>query len=100
MEEDREFIRFGSADDLSLAAAVDFLVRSGELAIRSSPAGWTFRLADPAGGEELLQLVQLTCPSTRREYFLPVPPKIGSCAQAVAWTFGLNRWSYHPTVET
>jgi len=34
-----------------------------------------------------LRLVRVQCPSTGRQYALPVPPTIQTCQQAVAWGF-------------
>lgn len=46
--------------------------------------------------------VHVTDPSTEREYYLRVPPefKNRSPREAVAWTFGEDRTSYKPSVET
>ena len=37
---------------------------------------------------------------TYKEYFLHVPPTITTCKQAVAWTFGKEEKTYHPSQET
>lgn len=58
------------------------------------------RLPDPQNPAEPLVLVQVACPSTERQYCLRVPPTAGTCAEAVAWTFGLSERGYHPSVET
>ncbi|HWI58139.1 MAG TPA: hypothetical protein VNZ22_12995 [Bacillota bacterium] len=41
------------------------------------------------------------CPSTRRQYFLRVPPKMKTCHQAAAWMAGFdNPKLYRPQIET
>lgn len=47
-----------------------------------------------------LYFAQVTCPSTRRNYFLSVPPHLRSAQEAVAWTFGLPGAEYAPEEET
>jgi hypothetical protein len=37
---------------------------------------------------------------TWKNYLLRVPPTIRSCAEAVAWTFGMGESEYQPAVET
>lgn len=43
---------------------------------------------------------QVVCPSTRRRYFLCVPPTVRTAAEAVAWTFGKSVDEYRPEIET
>lgn len=45
-------------------------------------------------------VVKVTCPSTDRTFTLQVPPRIQTCSEAVAWTFGLDEDEYAPAVET
>jgi hypothetical protein len=41
------------------------------------------------------------CPSTGRQYFLRVPPKMNTCHQAAAWMAGFDDPAlYHPEIET
>ena len=41
------------------------------------------------------------CPSTGREYFLPVPPTVATCREAAAWLAGFDRAEdYAPVQET
>jgi hypothetical protein len=37
---------------------------------------------------------------SRRHHFLRVPPGVLTCGRAVAWTFGMERGDYAPTVES
>jgi len=66
---------------------------------------------DPGGKRELLRvalegdedLVCLSCfcPSTKRHYFLRVPPTTSTCHQAAAWMAGFDDPSkYSPVIET
>ena len=52
------------------------------------------------GLHEPLSAVRVRCPSTGQIYFLRVPPTMGTCRQAVAWTFGFERVEeYQPKQE-
>ena len=57
-----------------------------------------YRITVP--GRVPLAVVQVSCPSTGREYLLAVPPWIARCQDAVAWTFGLRPHEYTPIQET
>ena len=37
---------------------------------------------------------------SRRRYFLRVPPSVRTARRAVAWTFGLTKAEYAPTVQS
>jgi hypothetical protein len=57
----------------------------------------------PTDPEGRIVVVQVQCPSTGRVYLLRVPPAMASCAQAVAWTFGIEgaeAREFAPVVET
>lgn len=47
--------------------------------------------------DRLLKMVEVTCPSTGRLYFLRVPPGVRTCQEAVASTFNVSE--YNPTKE-
>jgi hypothetical protein len=52
-------------------------------------------------GDEPLVGLSCFCPSTKRQYFLRVPPKMTTCHQAAAWMAGFEDPSlYHPHIET
>jgi hypothetical protein len=66
---------------------------------------------DSGGARQLLQIdllqdeplvgLSCCCPSTGRQYFLRVPPKMKTCHQAAAWMAGYDDPSlYHPKIET
>lgn len=45
--------------------------------------------------------LRCSCPSTARQYLLPVPPNIGTCHNAAAWLAGFNNPDdYQPVQET
>jgi hypothetical protein len=45
--------------------------------------------------------LDVRCPSTRKQYFLRVPPDVRTCRQAAAWMAGFrNPTDYQPMVET
>jgi hypothetical protein len=52
---------------------------------------------DPEG---VARYVQVHDASTRRTYFLRVPPTVETAAEAVAWTFSLTSEEYHPARES
>ncbi len=49
-----------------------------------------------------LKVVNSTLESdgSRKEYFMCVPPAMQTCAEAVAWTFGMDASDYKPIEET
>ncbi len=47
-----------------------------------------------------LYFAHVVCPSTQRNYYLPVPPHLRSAQDAVGWTFGLDGKAYNPEIET
>jgi len=49
---------------------------------------------------EHIHFAKVICPTTGRNYFLCVPPKISSVDEAVAWTFGKSVKEYKPERET
>jgi len=49
---------------------------------------------------EHIHFAKVICPTTGRNYFLCVPPKISSVDEAVAWTFGKSAKDYKPERET
>jgi hypothetical protein len=53
----------------------------------------------PRDPDRVIKIVQVICPSTEREYMLRVPTHIVTCAEAVAWTFGLSPEEYAPMIE-
>lgn len=67
--------------------------------------------SDPGGPRQLLRLemkedeplvtMSCFCPSTKRQYFLRVPPTTSTCRQAAAWIAGFdNPDDYRPLIET
>jgi hypothetical protein len=51
--------------------------------------------------DEPLVGLSCQCPSTGRQYFLRVPPRMKTCHQAAAWMAGYDDPSlYRPTIET
>ncbi len=49
---------------------------------------------------EYIHFAKVIFPSTGRNYFLCVPPKISNVEEAVAWTFGKRAKEYKPERET
>lgn len=49
--------------------------------------------------EPRIVCVQVICPSTDKTYLLRVPPTIETCAEAIAWTFNVDKKDYAPIVE-
>ena len=57
-----------------------------------------FKTIDAQAG--YLQAVRVVCPTTGRVYHLGVPPKVKTCAEAVASTFKLTAKEYSPQRES
>lgn len=49
---------------------------------------------------DFIYFAQVVCPSTQRQYFLCVPPKLRTAKEAVAWSFGKTAEEYKPDIET
>jgi hypothetical protein len=50
--------------------------------------------------EDLL-ILNMSCPSTGRNYFIRVPPRVKTCHEAAAWIAGFDDpKEYEPLVET
>ncbi len=50
---------------------------------------------------QIVHYLRCLCPSTKREYLLPVPPNIRKCHSAAAWLAGFDNPSeYKPILET
>jgi hypothetical protein len=81
-----------------------YLDDSRAQAIATDRCGSLYRLPAPHGGEPLVLVkVRNATPEpdgTWKDYFLRVPPSVGSPREAVAWTFGLEPAAYAPVVET
>ena len=58
------------------------------------------RIPLPETERGYLQSVKVVCPTTRRVYYLGVPPNVTTCQEAVASTFGLKPEQYNPERET
>ena len=50
--------------------------------------------------EGVARCVQVQDASTKRQYFLRVPPEMRTAREAVAWSFGIDPDDYVPAVET
>lgn len=49
---------------------------------------------------EPMMYVKVICPSTKKYYFLRVPPNMKTVKEAIAWTFNLTENQYKPIQET
>ena len=65
--------------------------------VHADEAGALVRIATAAGP---VMAVRVTCPSTRREYVLRVPPAITTAREGVAWTFGVTAEEYQPAAQS
>ena len=80
-----------------------YLVESGAKEIATDKCGSLYRKEIP--GDEPLVMVKVRNSSPEpdgsfKDYFLRVPPTMGTARQAVAWTFGLRPSEYRPQVES
>ena len=62
--------------------------------------GVLYEVQLPHEWERVARYVHVQDSSTTRMYFLRVPPRIQTAAEAVAWTFGFSEEEYHPIQET
>jgi hypothetical protein len=79
----------------------EFMSKLGGVVIDAGPRGILYEVELPADDPEgVARYVQVRDVSTRRQYFLRVPPTIQTAAEALAWSFGLSVEAYHPAQET
>jgi len=78
------------------------LAKAGVYELHRTHHGTLYRLerTDPHRREEPWVFVQVTCPSTGRQYCLSVPPRTKTVQQGIAWTFGMLPEEYSPDHET
>ena len=78
-----------------------FVTEVGGQVIESSPRGTLYEVRLPEDDpERVARYVQVQDASSKRQYFLRVPPTIQTAAEAVAWSFELSGEDYHPAQET
>lgn len=76
----------------------DKLTKEAEITDESDVDGTLMTIKLPE--DEDLNLLHVKDPSTTREYFLRVPPKIKSAKEARAWTFGFDAEDFNLEKET
>lgn len=78
-----------------------FVPELGGRVIESGPRGTLYEVRLPGDDpERVAHYVQVQDASTPRQYFLRVPPRIQTAAEAVAWSFNLSVEEYQPIQET
>jgi hypothetical protein len=80
-----------------------FITEAGAKVIHKHDMGALYSIELPGDPDRVLRAVRVKDPSTDREYFLRVPPKIKRADDAVAWTFGFEldcKKEYRPQIET
>jgi hypothetical protein len=77
-----------------------FVEEVGGRFIAGGAQGVLYEVDLPEDPERVAHYVQVADPSTRREYYLRVPPTISTVEEAVAWTFGLSASEYRPAQES
>lgn len=80
-----------------------YLTDSGATRIHADHFGELYR--KPIAGDEPLLMVKVRNSTPEpdgsvKDYFIRVPPDMTSAQEAVAWTFGLDKREYDPSVET
>ncbi|HLE99482.1 MAG TPA: hypothetical protein VI540_06245 [Gaiellaceae bacterium] len=80
-----------------------FLLTLGAQVIQQDDHGRLWRMERQIDGEPFVAVEVVNATEeqdgSRRTYFLRVPPSTRTARQAVAWTFGLTRKEYDPTIE-
>ena len=59
-----------------------------------------YQIDTPNDPEAAIVVCYVRCPSTGHTSLLRVPPTIGKCHDAIAWTENVPPWAYAPLVET
>ena len=77
-----------------------FVSTLGGTVIDTGSRGTLYEVALPGDPERVARYVQVQDASTERQYFLRVPPRVQTAAEAVAWSFQLAVEEYHPAHET
>jgi hypothetical protein len=77
-----------------------FVPNMGGYVIDEGPRGQLYQVDLAGDPERVARYVCVQDASTPRQYFLRVPPRIKTAAEAVAWSFGLSGEDYHPAQET
>jgi hypothetical protein len=68
--------------------------------IHHSKRGMLIEIDLPNDPERVAHYLKVRDPSTKRRYYLRVPPSITNADEAAAWTFGLETATYLPDQET
>jgi Domain of unknown function (DUF6745) len=77
-----------------------FLWEMGMRFVDGGPRGVLYEVDIPGDPDRVARYLQVQDPSTGRDYYLRVPPRTATAAEAAAWTFGLAANEYHPTRES
>lgn len=74
------------------------IVADAQILEKSEADGTLLKI--PLEGDEDIMLIHVKDPSTDREYFLRVPPKMKTARQARAWTFGFEEQDFNLEKES
>jgi hypothetical protein len=77
-----------------------FVPEVGGKYVDSSSRGVLYEIELPDDPDTVARYLQVRDPSTGRDYYLRVPPNIGTAEEAVAWTFGFEPGEYRPLRES
>lgn len=77
-----------------------FVPEIGGTFVDSCPRGVLYEIELRGDPDRVARYLQVQDPSTGREYYLRVPPTIGTAEAAAAWTFGMSVHEYGPIRES
>jgi hypothetical protein len=77
-----------------------FVSEVGGHVLDAGPRGTLYEVELPNDPERVARYVLVQDASTKRRYFLRVPPTVQTAAEAVAWSFQITAEDYRPTQET
>lgn len=77
-----------------------FVWEIGARFVDAGPRGTLYEVDLPGDPDRVARYLLVADPSTGRDYYLRVPPRVQTAAEAAAWTFGLTATEYQPARET
>ena len=78
----------------------DFAKKVGAKSIQKDSFGELIEIDLGNDPEKIARYVKVKDASTKRVYYIRIPPSITTAKLGVSWSFGLSEQDYHPTQET
>ena len=68
--------------------------------VHASGRGVLYQIFLPNDPDYWMNILVVQCPTTKKKYYLRIPPDILNADEAVAWTFSMQPEAYNPIKET